>query len=64
MPDRIVGTSIGAVIGGLYAAGLPAEAIRDIFDDVAGSGSRRQEDGEELRDLLEGWLALQAAPWP
>ncbi|MDW7747618.1 patatin-like phospholipase family protein [Halomonas sp.] len=37
VPDRIVGTSIGAVIGGLYAAGLPAEAIRDIFDDVAGS---------------------------
>jgi NTE family protein len=37
VPDRIVGTSIGAVIGGLYAAGLSAEAIRDIFDDVAGS---------------------------
>jgi len=37
VPDRIIGSSIGAVIGGLYAAGLPAEAIRDIFDDVAGS---------------------------
>lgn len=37
VPDRIAGTSIGAVIGGLYAAGLSAEEILDIFDDVAGS---------------------------
>jgi len=37
VPYRIVGSSIGAVIGGLYAAGLPAATIRDIFDDVAGS---------------------------
>lgn len=36
-PDRISGTSIGAVIGALYAAGLDAEAIEDIFDDFAGS---------------------------
>ncbi|WP_416139588.1 patatin-like phospholipase family protein [Halomonas sp. HK25] len=37
VPDRIAGTSIGAVIGGLYAAGLSADEILDIFDDVAGS---------------------------
>ena len=37
VPDRIAGTSIGAVIGGLYASGLSAEEILDIFDDVAGS---------------------------
>ncbi|QJQ98100.1 patatin-like phospholipase family protein [Halomonas sp. PGE1] len=37
VPDRIAGTSIGAVIGGLYAAGLSADQIQDIFDDVAGS---------------------------
>jgi NTE family protein len=37
VPDRITGTSIGAVIGGLYAAGLSADEILDIFDDVAGS---------------------------
>lgn len=36
-PDRITGTSIGAVIGVLYAAGLSAEKIRDIFDDFGGS---------------------------
>ncbi len=37
VPDRIVGSSIGAVIGGLYAAGLSAKQILDIFDAVAGS---------------------------
>lgn len=36
-PDRIVGSSIGTVIGGLYAAGLSANEILDIFDDFAGS---------------------------
>ena len=36
-PDRITGTSIGAVIGGLYAAGLTADEILDLFDDFAGS---------------------------
>ena len=37
VPDRIVGSSIGAVIGGLYAAGLSAKQIQNIFDAVAGS---------------------------
>lgn len=37
VPDRIVGTSIGALIGGLYAAGLSAEQIKGIFASVAGS---------------------------
>lgn len=36
-PDRIVGTSIGAVIGVLYAAGLSAEEIRAIFAEFGGS---------------------------
>lgn len=36
-PARISGTSIGAVIGGLYAAGLSADEIEAIFDDFAGS---------------------------
>lgn len=37
-PDRISGTSIGAVIGMLYAGGLDADAIRDVFSDFDGSG--------------------------
>jgi NTE family protein len=36
-PARIVGTSIGAVIGTLYAAGLSAAEIQEIFDEFGGS---------------------------
>ncbi len=36
-PDQIVGTSIGAVIGVLYAAGLSAAEIHNIFDEFGGS---------------------------
>lgn len=36
-PDQIVGTSIGAVIGVLYAAGLSATEIEKIFDQFGGS---------------------------
>jgi NTE family protein len=36
-PARIGGTSIGAVIGPLYAAGLSADEIEAIFDEFAGS---------------------------
>jgi NTE family protein len=36
-PDHLAGTSIGAVIGALYASGLSAEQIKDIFDDFSGS---------------------------
>lgn len=36
-PGQIVGTSIGAVIGVLYAAGLSAEQIEEIFYEFGGS---------------------------
>ncbi|HKJ65923.1 MAG TPA: patatin-like phospholipase family protein, partial [Desulfopila sp.] len=36
-PDRIVGTSIGAVIGALYASGLNAAEIHAIFAEFGGS---------------------------
>lgn len=36
-PAKITGTSVGAVIGGLYAAGQSAEEIRAIFDEFGGS---------------------------
>lgn len=36
-PAKITGTSIGAVIGGLYAAGQSAADIREIFDEFGGS---------------------------
>ncbi|MBR9980766.1 MAG: patatin-like phospholipase family protein [Desulfatitalea sp.] len=51
-PDRIVGTSIGAVIGGLYAAGLDAAVIRDIFEQFGGS------ELDVLTKLMEPTSAL------
>ncbi|WP_018139309.1 MULTISPECIES: patatin-like phospholipase family protein [unclassified Thioalkalivibrio] len=55
-PDYIAGTSIGAIIGGLYAAGLSAEEILDIFDDFAGSEmdalSRLARSDLELFELI------------
>lgn len=36
-PQMIAGTSIGAVIGALYASGLSAKEIRAIFDEFGGS---------------------------
>lgn len=62
-PDRIVGSSIGAVIGVLYAAGLSAQETHDIFDDFAGSNLdaltqlARQDEKPNLMDLLNLDLA-------
>ncbi|EWG99221.1 patatin-like phospholipase family protein [Halomonas sp. BC04] len=57
LPDRIAGTSIGAIIGGLYAAGLSADEILDLFDDVAGSPldamSGLASSEMDLMDLLQ-----------
>lgn len=59
VPDRITGTSIGAVIGGLYAAGLSAQQIRDIFAAVAGSPmeafSGLAKSDVKLARLLRFW---------
>lgn len=58
-PDRIAGTSIGAVIGALYAAGLSAEEIRGIFSAFGGSSldvlSRLADPDADLtlNDLVE-----------
>ncbi|MFH7320857.1 patatin-like phospholipase family protein [Desulfurivibrio sp. D14AmB] len=51
-PARITGTSIGAVIGALYAAGLSAAEIEEIFAEFGGSSldvlSRLIMPGSEL----------------
>lgn len=58
-PDQIVGSSIGAVIGVLYAAGLSAAEIEEIFDQFGGSGldalSRLalSDNGLNLSDFLD-----------
>ncbi len=50
-PGRIVGTSIGAVIGALYAAGLSADEIYAIFAEFEGS---KLEAFSELVQFNEG----------
>jgi len=58
-PARIAGTSIGAIIGALYAAGLDAKEIHAIFDEFGGSnldmlsGLLEAGEGSNLTGLLE-----------
>lgn len=52
-PKRIAGTSIGAIIGALYASGLSASEIRDIFDDFAGSSL------DVLSELMDDEIDLE-----
>ena len=65
--DLVVGTSMGSLVGGLYAAGYSPEALqdavlaqdwRDIFDDRPRRQSvpfrRKQDDGLPLFDLEVG----------
>lgn len=62
-PSRIVGTSIGAVIGALYAAGMDAQTIRSLFEEFGGSGLDALSglfdggNGLDLRDVLDLDLA-------
>lgn len=61
-PAVIAGSSIGAVIGVLYAAGLSADEVYDIFDDFGGSNldalSRLMKPGADLglTELLRSGL--------
>lgn len=58
-PDLMAGSSIGAVIGVLYAAGLSGDEVYDVFDDFGGSNldalSRLVSPSAELglSDLLK-----------
>lgn len=59
-PAHIAGTSIGAVIGALYAAGLSAEEIEALFRDFDGDGmdvvSGFWNSELDLTDLLDSGL--------
>ena len=58
-PDAIAGTSIGAIIGALYAAGLDSGQIRELFREFGGSaldplsGLLGDGDAPSLRDMIE-----------
>ncbi|MFU8876512.1 MAG: patatin-like phospholipase family protein [Wenzhouxiangellaceae bacterium] len=62
-PAAVAGTSIGAIIGGLHAAGLSADEIRELFQEFGGSaldpfsGLLDDNGGPGWRDLLEIDLA-------
>lgn len=51
-PDCMSGTSIGAVIGGLYASGMPAKKIREVFEQFGGSSL------DVLSELVNGDVDL------
>jgi len=50
-PHRIAGTSIGAVIGALYASGMSAQEIRELAESLVA-----QEDDSWKQRLIEGRL--------
>lgn len=58
-PAAIAGTSIGAVMGALYAGGLDAAEIRAVFEEFGGSrldmlsGLLEADAGERLAGLLD-----------
>jgi NTE family protein len=57
-PSEMAGTSIGAIVATLYAAGLDSDAIADIFREFGGSamdplsGLAGNDNGPGWRDLL------------
>jgi NTE family protein len=62
-PAAVAGTSIGAIIGTLHAAGLPAAEIRALFREFGGSaldpfsGLLERDGPPGLRDILKVDLA-------
>lgn len=59
-PSRIVGTSIGAIIGVLYASGMSARALREEFQTV--SSTDKSTFFDTVRNMLS-WLQLLEVNW-
>lgn len=59
-PSRIVGTSIGAIIGVLYASGMSARALREEFQTV--SNTDKSTFFDTVRNMLS-WLQLLEVNW-
>ena len=74
--DVIAGTSIGAIVGGLYASGLTADEMADAlnsidWDDVMRDeparrdlSFRRKEDDQRYRIKLQLGLKKGKLTWP
>ncbi len=55
-PHRISGTSIGAIIGALYASGLPARGIREGIGDLTATPRTLKELFEAKK--LPSWIEI------
>lgn len=60
-PNRIAGTSIGAIVGGQYAAGLAAAEIKEFTEELLG---RRSEMFRRIAGSLDGLAALWSVRAP
>ena len=62
-PARIVGTSIGAIMGAAYAAGLSGTDIREFCQQLLGSKFNfLKRFGKDLPDSLTALWSLRSAP--
>ncbi|MEM7224112.1 MAG: patatin-like phospholipase family protein [Pseudomonadota bacterium] len=59
-PSRIVGTSIGAIVGVLYASGMSARTLREEVQSV--SHSEKNNFAENLENIFN-WLQLVEVNW-
>jgi len=61
-PCIIAGTSIGAVVGSLYASGMPGKAIHDLVSRYLQAPNERLRDKIKKRAELLRWVGPPAAP--
>lgn len=58
-PHRIVGTSIGALIGALYASGMSAKALAELVDRLTVSGDESWLGALMEQDVGEWWDLIE-----
>lgn len=56
-PHRIAGTSVGAILGALYASGLSGSEIRSLVDDLLMRKIEKLSDVFTRKDLLK-WVGM------
>jgi len=62
-PNVIAGTSMGAIIGALYAAGTSGAAIRTLIDQHLLAVRKRDAQGPSRKDLLMVWMDGVRLSW-
>ena len=55
-PDRVSGTSMGAIIGAMYASGLKGAEIREEVQGLTISKSDKAKDVWDKKDQLSRWF--------